>query len=158
MDQGSYFAGDTHWGRSEDANALSPVLGNEFLLIPHELLQVAAAPLNVVPVEYSTPGPVIITSYEIYQTSTGTGICLLFIDAATLPVDGTAFTEISGLRFIAPLTPTTNSGKAFIYNPSGPGHRYNTGFGVICSTSDAQVTRANEQTLFAVNYMAYRVG
>lgn len=147
MTEQDYFSGDTHFGVS------GPDYVNEFQLVPSELL-LRATQRDMTPLPYTEPAPVIITCYEIHQITGGTGIVLVFYDVATLPVDGATIAGSAGLRFMAKITAPGD----FIFNPSGPGHRYNTAFGVIVSTSESVITRANQNTLVAVNYMSYRAG
>lgn len=158
------YAGENHWGVSEDPETHLPHFTNEFILIPSQLLKRAIPTIanpapDWNPQPYTEPAPVIITSYQIAQRPGGTGIVLLFFDATTIPVDGTAVDGAPGLRFIAPLVPLVATAPGFfLYNPTPAGHRYDFAMAVVVSTSATDITRASEDTLFSVKYMSYTAG
>jgi len=141
------YAGTSFWGTSNGPAA-------EFALIPSKILKPTANQIDFSAQPYSVPAPVIISSCQIYQQAGGTGIVALFFDATALPVDGAALSDATGFVFAVPIA----APGAILLNLVAPWHRYNNALGIIISTSTTQVTRASASTLFAVNYMAYRVG
>src|SRR5262245_2223379 len=120
MNLHDYMSGETHWGFSKDPDTGFALFTNEFSLIPNELLKrTSDDPFN--PQPYTEPAPIIICSYEIYQRTGGTAIVLLFFDAVESPPDGTVLSTSPDLRFLKQIAAPGD----FIYNPSGPAHRFN---------------------------------
>lgn len=138
MNQADFDSGVRYWGTSNGPQ-------NTFGLVPKFILDKNGAP-------YSVVAPAIVTSYEIFQQAGGTGIFLLFFDAATVPVDTTALNDSTGFLFAASLAASTSFGVHRVV------HRYNAGCCIVASTSGTAVTRGTAAALFCVTYMAYAAG
>lgn len=129
--QGDWFAGGTQ-------NSHSNGFASEWTLTPTGL---------------SLPAGVVVTSYEIFQQTGGTGIAVAFYDLdGGPPVDGTAIFNNDPNTDAVFLLPIAAPGTLFT-NVGLPGHTYNKTFSAVATTSLTTLTRANASTLFAVHYL-----
>lgn len=128
--QGDWYAGGEH--------AHSNGFVNEFTLTPTGL---------------SAPAPVIITGYEIFQQTGGTGIAIAFYDLPLgAPGNGTplfANDPTADAAFVIPL-----AAPGTLFQALGlPGHTFNRAFSAVATTSLTDLTRASAATLFAVHFL-----
>lgn len=98
------------------------------------------------------PAPFVVTSYEITQMPTGSGIYLLFYDATAAPAAGTAWfgnpSDADNVLWTVPLI-----GGAFVFACPPAGHRYLRACTIVVSAGSdpTQLQLASEQTLVCVH-------
>lgn len=118
----------------------------------HEFLVQPAVPVP------ATANPLTVTSYEIFQRTGGTAIAIVFYDLAVAPVDTTPlFGNTDPTQDAAFILPIAAPGT-ILYAPGLPGHTFLTALNMVATTALTNLTRANDNTLFTVHYLPYKMG
>lgn len=138
MNIGDVYGGSVQRHSSTDGGATGGLV-NVFTVVPDAPFSAAAG--------------FVVTSYEISQLTTGTGVYVLFYDATAAPAAGTAWfgnaTASENVVWACEIT----AGGSLRYNVGPAGHRYVNGCTIVISAGvdTTQLQLANAKSLICVH-------